>query len=204
MRPLVNDYFGLRHGESHANRLGLIVSDPTVALSDFGLTDRGRQQVEHAIRTCSFLSPEVLILCSDFKRATETATIVTRLLGCAPPVPDRRLRERRFGAWEQTSVANYGRVWSRDAVDPRHEANGCESAQAVRDRLLALIESVESEYHHRPVLLVSHGDPLQLLATAFAGRAASEHRQIEPWATAEIRAFQRQAHGSVTQRLTIG
>jgi hypothetical protein len=41
-----NAFFGIRHGESEANVAGLIVSAPEVGTQKYGLTERGRRQVQ--------------------------------------------------------------------------------------------------------------------------------------------------------------
>jgi hypothetical protein len=50
-----------------------------------------------------------------------------------------------------------------------------------------LIVGLEQRFVDTILLLVSHGDALQILQTAFAGRDASEHRQLQHLQTAEIR-----------------
>ena len=95
-----NQYFLMRHGESVANRKGIIVSHPLHGLNQYGLTSLGAEQVsESAVNTR--LTDQTLIISSDFCRALESANIVLDVLCAAGPVvTDPRLRERNFGRWE--------------------------------------------------------------------------------------------------------
>ena len=189
LQSLHNRYFGLRHGESEANRLGIIISDPANGVDGYGLTDFGRRQVRQSLLDSRGLSSDTLTFCSDFRRARETAEIATDLLGSQTAVADTRLRERFFGAVEKGSNEAYAAIWQKDAVDPRHQDGGCESSQSVHERMIALIESLESRYEDRTILLVSHGDPLEILATAVAGKLQTQRREIPYWETAELREF---------------
>jgi broad specificity phosphatase PhoE len=53
--------------------------------------------------------------------------------------------------------------------------------------MLSLIKWVEQNYAGRQILLISHGDPLQILAARFVGMAPEMHRTLPIWQTAEIR-----------------
>jgi glucosyl-3-phosphoglycerate phosphatase len=46
---LKNRYFALRHGESKPNVLGIILSDPKSGTVDFGLSEKGKEQVKKSV-----------------------------------------------------------------------------------------------------------------------------------------------------------
>lgn len=178
----------MRHGHSLANERGIIVSQPGNGCGGFGLSERGRRQVADNITACSDLDRDSLIVSSDFRRALESAQIAHDLLGCRVPLRiDERLRERNFGSLELGSDDAYAQVWREDALDPDSESLGVESANGVMQRVTSLIADYESSYRGATLLLVSHGDALQLLQTAFLCQDASRHRSIEHLNTAEIR-----------------
>jgi broad specificity phosphatase PhoE len=129
----------------------------------------------------------VLIVSSDFLRARETAELARELIGAGPIRLHPGLRERGFGAWEGRSHDNYRVVWERDAVDSEHTDQGVESAVAVQRRAVAVVHELEQAHQGQRVLLVAHGDALQILATAFAGADPGQHRSLEPWPTAGVR-----------------
>jgi len=185
---LANRYFVMRHGHSLANAQGIIVSHPQNGCSGFGLSEQGCDQIEQSLQRASMLDGGTIILCSDFKRARETAEIAHSLLGCATPiVVESRLRERNFGDFELTSDSGYEDVWRQDKTNPDGAWRGVESANRVMLRVTSLIREIDECYADAKILLVSHGDALQILQAAFARRAATDHRQLEHLHTAEIR-----------------
>jgi probable phosphoglycerate mutase len=95
------------------------------------------------------------------------------------------LRERCFGDWEGTPTANYRKVWAADEAG--HAADGVEPAFAVLDRVSAFIVDLEGRHSGRDILLVSHGDTLQILQAGFARMDPARHRRLPHLETAEIR-----------------
>jgi broad specificity phosphatase PhoE len=57
----------------------------------------------------------------------------------------------------------------------------------VLDRVTALVADLERRHAGRDILLVSHGDTLQILEAGFLRLDPSRHRRLSPLATAEIR-----------------
>lgn len=190
-RPLRNRYLGQRHGESEANVAGIVLSDPAEGVPRWGLTPKGRAQIEAAFAASGVLlgpkPAEIQVLCSDFKRTHETALLSAQLLGAAPPKLEPALRERFFGEHEGGSNAAYQEVWDLDRQRPGHTESGVESALATSARLVAMIMSLEVASEGQTYLLVSHGDALQLLQTAFLGESPATHRERPHWPPAEIR-----------------
>jgi probable phosphoglycerate mutase len=187
---LHNRYIALRHGTSEANERGIIVSDPTQGRETCGLTAEGQAQVALAVREAQnrgIIDRQTTIYTSDFKRCRETSAVARAILQCAGVHLTIALRERNFGMWERTSHWHYQHVWDLDAQDPDHENAGVESANTVRQRVLALLADLERLYRQTTILLVSHGDVLQILQTAFCRLPAACHRQFPPLVPAEIR-----------------
>ncbi|HEX4830073.1 MAG TPA: histidine phosphatase family protein [Trebonia sp.] len=182
---LRNRYSVMRHGQSKANARGIIVSRiETDASGDYGLTGLGREQARAAARACP-LPAGTLVCSSDFARAWQTAQIVAACLGSPPVAPAAALRERSFGSWEGTAVANYDQVWADDAAGRAGE--GVEPAPDVLARATAYVLDLEREHAGRDILLVSHGDTAQILLAGFLRRPPATHRSLPPLATAEIR-----------------
>jgi probable phosphoglycerate mutase len=185
-----NHYFLLRHGQSEANVLEIIVSNPVVGVEKYGLTPAGRSQITSSVQHAKAqgqLDSSTLIYSSDFKRCRESAEIAFAILACPPPHFTPALRERYFGTWDLTHHSNYQQVWSLDEQDPTHTTWNVESTVAVLQRTTALIHELEALYHAASILLISHGDALQILQTAFEHVSPALHRHLPPLATAEIR-----------------
>jgi len=185
---LNNRYFVMRHGHSLANQQGIIVSDPENGCEQYGLSELGRIQVEQNMRADQLLGKTTIIISSDFKRARESADIAYSVLSCDTPVClESRLRERYFGEFELSADSGYSEIWLQDAADPEGGFKGVESVNQVMARVSSVVTELEDQYTDETILLVSHGDALQILQTAFSRQDASSHRQLEHLQTAEIR-----------------
>lgn len=183
---LANTYRVMRHGQSRANVAGIIVSQiETDRRADYGLSELGRVQALEAARASS-LPDDTIICSSDFARASQTAEIVRAVLGAPPVSPAEALRERSFGEWEGSATENYARVWAADGTNSA-QADGVEPVTAVLDRTTAFIVDLERRYSGRDILLVAHGDTLQILQAGFLGMSPAEHRSVPGLQTAEIR-----------------
>ena len=184
---LVGNPFLMRHGQSEANVQGRIVGDPVSGVDRFGLTEYGATQVRESLGRCrGRLGSVSLIVASDFLRTRQTAEIAAESLG-VPLEFDVKLRERGFGDWEGTGNENYQRVWDRDGVDPTHHQWGVESVTDVAERMTVLLQELARRGPLERVLIVSHGDPLQIVQSVANGGDLRRHREGQPIETAEIR-----------------
>ncbi len=179
-----NRYLLMRHGHSQANAERLIISTPGRGLSAFGLSPQGEAQLEELLASWRWPAP-TRILHSDFLRTTETARRVATHFGLELQ-PEPRLRERDFGDFEGLADSRYGDIWAHDACNPEHREYGVESVASVAARMQGVIASLEQALRDETVLLVSHGDPLQIMLTALEGRLLTEHRAREPLLPASI------------------
>ena len=185
MNELMNRYHIMRHGQSKANVLGIIVSCPDNDRNgDYGLTELGREQAL-AAASASGLPRNTVIYSSDFSRARETAEIVRASLGAPEVRLATALRERCFGSWEGADTANYSKVWAADEAG--HTENGVEPPSTVLNRLIVFIAGLEKEHAGQDILLVSHGDTLQILQAGCLRMNPARHRQLPHLETAGIR-----------------
>jgi probable phosphoglycerate mutase len=181
----------MRHGESEANVLGILVGDPRRGREGFGLTDLGRRQAVEAAavfkKSHSSLLDGTEIVASDFRRVRETAELMAEGLGNFVSVSlSKGLRERSFGELEgkdyRTMAALLETVGSEELIS----RYGCEPLEVAQNRVVGVIRDLEEKYHNRTLILVSHADPIQLLMTAFAGLEVSEYERIIALDYAEI------------------
>lgn len=180
----------MRHGTSLANDAGIIISNPYRGILEYGLSARGVREVYCAARDAArdlLLDSATIVISSDFSRTKETAAILSQVLGAGAPILTPKLRERNFGRWERTATTNYERVWRNDASKTPDTHDGIESVEMVQNRVMSLINELENTYSEHTVVLVSHGDTLQILATAFINARPSTHRAFEPLGTSQIR-----------------
>ncbi len=187
---LKNRYFLMRHGHSLANEAGIIVSDAKNGVSGYGLSDKGKQQVVESIRYARevfHFEQSLLIVSSDFLRCKETAELVSQAFGTSNVELEPRLRERFFGEFELGPNTTYDKVWEKDAINDQEGSFGAESAQSTLNRGLSVLHDLEEQFSGETILLVSHGDTLQILLTAFHALPPGCHRQLPLLETAEIR-----------------
>eukprot|EP00746_Dinoflagellata_sp_MGD_P012962 gnl/MRDRNA2_/MRDRNA2_127823_c0_seq1.p1 gnl/MRDRNA2_/MRDRNA2_127823_c0~~gnl/MRDRNA2_/MRDRNA2_127823_c0_seq1.p1 ORF type:complete len:244 (+),score=47.67 gnl/MRDRNA2_/MRDRNA2_127823_c0_seq1:192-923(+) len=201
-------YFALRHGESKANVAKKIVSDPRIGCTQYGLSDAGHAAVESAGKAFGAgliaggnSKLRVAVFASDFLRTKETAQVFMDAAEAAvrnrrskvfrPLKLSKSLRERFFGSLEgQSTVDGYSKCWEVDCKDPDSTPFGAESVTSVRKRTVAFIHQLEEDRtlpNGSAVILVSHGDSLQILQTAFEGVDGCRHRSLKPLQTAEVR-----------------
>ena len=180
-----NSYLLMRHGESDANVSGVIVSDPKIGCERFGLTDRGSKQIIASVK--GYKGEAITqIVCSDFLRTLQTAQLVANTLNLPQPEQEEGLRERFFGKWEGMSAEHYENIWQRDEMD-KHSGDGVERPKEVAQRGLMVLQSLEQQYQGEVILLVSHGDMLQILSTLIAGISPHKHRSLPHHQTGEIK-----------------
>lgn len=210
---LRHTYIIMRHGFSIPNGEKKIVSTmENGCLPSHGLTELGRRQAREASMSLAKVlesqlasssrsqAKDIVIISSPFSRALETATIVAQELGAHTmlssslrtprPIVSDALRERSFGQFELQPDANYDLVWAKDARNgDASEAYGTESTLSVWLRVRDLILKLEEQLRKPSVvLLVSHGDTLQITHTgADASLALCSHRERDLLRQAEWR-----------------
>ena len=143
--PGCDHLYFLRHGQTGRNA-ARIFQDVDEPLSELGLAQ--------AARAAGRLAGEPIrtVVCSDARRAFDTAHTVAARLGLVP-ASQPRLRERHFGALIGTSSANID--WACEPEGGETLAQFVERKRAALDAALAL---------PGPVLVVAHGGTLYALA----------------------------------------
>ncbi|CAK9177912.1 unnamed protein product [Ilex paraguariensis] len=183
---LGNRYWVLRHGKSIPNERGLIVSSmENGMLDDYKLASEGVNQAQLAgelfqkeLKDRNILLENVRICYSPFSRTSHTAKVVASVLNLPFDGPQckviKDLRERFFGpSFELMSHDKYSEIWALDEKDPFTQPEGGESVADVVSRLTSALVTIESEFQGCAILVVSHGDPLQILQTIL--NAAKTH-----------------------------
>lgn len=149
----------IRHGESVANANRLIGGPRTCQ----GLSPVGRAQVEALGRRLK-LTGELdgaLLMASHYRRAIETATIVSDAVGLGEPIVDDGWGELDPGpeadGWSfDEFVAKYGALeWPPDPDVSAFPAG--ETVNELRVRVAATLERVAAEHPGRVIAVGTHG-----------------------------------------------
>ncbi|XP_022140404.1 uncharacterized protein LOC111011089 [Momordica charantia] len=184
---LRNRYWVLRHGKSIPNEKGLIVSSiENGTLPEYQLATEGVGQAQLAgeqflkeLKENSISLENVRICYSPFSRTIHTAKVAASALNIPFEGPQCKmvedLRERYFGpSFELMSHDKYADIWALDEEDPfKRPEEGGESVEDVASRLAKAILQIESQFQGCAILIVSHGDPLQIFQTV-VGAAKQE------------------------------
>ncbi len=170
-----NTFLLLRHGESYANRNGIIVSSPDIGITGYPLTGQGANDVAK-LAMHSRMNSDLQIICSDFLRTVQTAEIFAEVLDAKQPQQTPALRERYFGHWDGAAASNYQAVWKNDELGLVE--NNVETIASVLERNLRCLWELEQSAVGQTFMLVSHGDCLQILLSWFQGLSPRFHRQI--------------------------
>ncbi|XP_057966341.1 uncharacterized protein LOC131156563 isoform X2 [Malania oleifera] len=154
---LQNRYWVLRHGKSIPNERGLIVSSLENGIRvEYQLASEGVNQAQLAgelflreLKENNIPIENVRICYSPFSRTSHTAKVVASVLNLPFEGPQ----------------CKYPEIWALDEKDPFMQPEGGESVADVASRLAIAMETMESEFQGCTILVVSHGDPLQILQT---------------------------------------
>jgi broad specificity phosphatase PhoE len=144
-----------RHGETDYNASGRMQGH-----LDSALTQIGWNQARFAVPALARFSPD-LVVASDLRRATDTATVFTTATG-VPLRIDKRLRETNLGIWQGMTSAQIDDQWPGNRqiwqTDPTWSPPGGESRVEVATRaheVVADLDQVDSGLS--TALLCSHG-----------------------------------------------
>ena len=102
---------------------------------------------------------------------------------------EKQLRERNFGELNGGSDKRYPDVWAFDSESARHTEFGVESVFEVARRTRGLVEELEGRMEGRTIILVAHGDVLQIMQAGLimGGEGSREHRKLQHINTADYR-----------------
>jgi len=139
----------VRHGQSEWNALGKWQGQ-----ADPPLTDTGRQQARKA---GSVVGKFDAIFSSGLQRATETAVIISEIIGIGPVLVEPDLQERCAGLWQGLTREEIEKGWP-GALVSGERPEGYEPDHQVLSRVQhALIKIVNTLESDGDVLVVTHG-----------------------------------------------
>jgi isoleucyl-tRNA synthetase len=167
-----NTYTFIRHGESENNVLGTrngVIEIP------FGLTEKGREQVEKASQELKDKNID-FIFHSPFQRATETAKLIADELEIEL-FADERIREVDFGDREGTELGSD--LEGVNLFIDRHP-NG-ENYREIAIRVGEFMDELEEKYQGKNILIVAHGAVGYILKVLEKGLDNAEANNQSDW-----------------------
>jgi broad specificity phosphatase PhoE len=144
-----------RHGETDHNAAGRMQGH-----LDSALTQVGWNQARFAVPALARFEPD-LVIASDLRRATDTATVLAESIG-VPLRIDKRLRETHLGEWQGMTGAEVDKhspgERERWRLDSTWAPPGGESRVDVADRAGEVVtDLLRAEEPSETVLLAAHG-----------------------------------------------
>ncbi|MGW7536395.1 histidine phosphatase family protein [Amycolatopsis sp. NPDC054798] len=157
-----------RHGETDYNAAGRMQGH-----LDSALTPVGWNQARFAVPALARFAPE-LVIASDLRRATDTATVLTEAIG-VPLQIDKRLRETHLGEWQGLTGAEVDEGYPGDRqlwrADAAWAPPGGESRVEVAERAAEVVDDLMQPNSDagESVLLASHGGLILALTAKLLG-----------------------------------
>jgi probable phosphoglycerate mutase len=155
------DILLLRHGQTEANRAGVLQGHQPTSLNLTGV----RQATLLANRLAGFRPQVDVLISSDLPRAVQTAGPIAAACGLRP-VLDHAWRERTFGLLEGKPVGDR-QLWQTAGgeVDPP----GAEPTAHMQKRIQVAITDLTSDYPKAHLIAVTtHGGPIRSVLRMFS------------------------------------
>jgi len=189
MKQLNNKYFLLRHAQSLSNVQHVVVSKVDEGINGYPLSEEGEIQAHNVIAEAINLgiTAEAIIVSSPFLRTRQTAEILASGLNSPNEILiDNNLMERQMANFHGQNSSIFEKIYKYDELNPRQGYEGIESVESVSVRMLSVIKELESGFKDQTIILVSHGDPLNILYTIVNRQTLLGHRD-RPFKNAELR-----------------
>ncbi|KAK3020942.1 hypothetical protein RJ639_046598 [Escallonia herrerae] len=159
-------------------KASVCLKDKMVYLLEHRMRNEASEYLTIELKEENIPLENVRICYSPFSRTSHTAKVVASALNIPFDGPQCKVieefRERFFGpSFELMSHDKYLDIWALDERDPFMPPEGGESVADVVSRLTRALGTIESEFQGCAILVVSHGDPLQILQTIL--NAAKQH-----------------------------
>jgi len=167
-----NKYILLRHGETRYQAKKLDVLYPKDENPGLPITENGKKKIEIVAKELKNKGID-LIYSSDYFRTKQTSKIVAKELGLDVKF-DSRLIDTNFGTFHGKTGEEYRKFFSdRKERFFKRPAQG-ENWRDVGKRAVAVITEIEKEHNNKTILIVSHADPIWLLAGYLKGLSEDE------------------------------
>ena len=167
-----NKYILLRHGETRyqAEKLDVLYTkDENPGLS---ITENGKEKIKIVAKELKNKGID-LIYSSDYFRTKQTSKIIAEELGLDIRF-DSRLIDTNFGVFHGKAEKEYRKFFSDKKERFSKRTPQGENWRDVRERAVAVITEIEKEYNNKTILIVSHADPVWLLAGYLKGLSEDE------------------------------
>jgi len=167
-----NKYILLRHGETMYQAKKLDVLYPKAKNPFIHITKNGKKRIVIVVKELKNKGID-LIYSSTYLRAKQTVKIVAKELRLDIKF-DKRLIDTNFGIFHGKPGEKYRGFFSSKKQRFSKRTPKGENWRDVGKRAIAVIKDIEKEYNGKTILIVSHADPVWLLAGYLKGLSEDE------------------------------
>ncbi len=166
----INKIFLVRHGDSENNERRIMNSLPEK--EKFHLAESGREQIK---RLADKLKGEKIdaIFSSPLLRTKETSEIIAKKLGIEV-IFDEKIRELDLGEMNGRSANDLVVIHPTRQSRAKETKMGVESGEHLRTRLENFLAEINKNYKNKNIIVVSHGDPIQMFFGITNGKEIEE------------------------------
>ncbi len=165
---LNNKYFLLRHGQTIYQKQNIETNYPEDASHTLSITDEGKDMIKMAAESLREKNID-LIFASPFLRTKQSAEITSEILKIENINYDDRLIDIKMGEFAGRPFEDYKNFFGDISERFEKRPAGGESWNNVIKRLRSFLDDVEKNYKGKNILVVSHGDPVWLMAGIIRG-----------------------------------
>lgn len=162
--PITKIYF-VRHGQTKANKEGLLIGQ-----WDIPLNDTGKQQAKNAgliLKNKTEIKKIDCIIASPLIRTMQTAKSISQITGVKKIITNNDIMERDEGDWEKksywevrdTDPKKYYK-WLSDPFNIRPPKG--ESVADLKKRVLKFEKYVLNNFKGKNIIVVSHSGPIRM------------------------------------------
>ena len=114
-----------------------------------------------------------MIFSSPILRARQSAEIVSKALGLEV-MYDERLVDMKMGELAGKPTSSYDDFFLIKKLGLSERPNGAENWVDILQRMKSFLQDIEAKYQNKNILIISHGEPLWLLAAHFEGAKTAD------------------------------
>lgn len=162
----------MRHGQTKYQANGWTVLYRQEEQSVLPITKEGQKKIKEQAKKLKSKKID-LIYSSDYYRTRQTSGIILKEV-FVPIKFDKRLRDTNFGIFSGRDEKEYKEIFSSKMQRFSKRPKNGESWRDVKKRLKSFIKEVEQKHRDKKILIISHADPLWLLAGIIKGLTEKE------------------------------
>lgn len=158
----ITKIFFVRHGQTKANKEGLIFGQ-----WDLSLNKEGVKQAKQTAQKLTSPPTFDYIISSPLKRAKQTAKIISKKLKLKKIIIDKNLIEKSEGNWQKKNYWEIRKLdplnYKRWLIDPiRKKPPGGESILELNKRVKKFQRKILNKYNGKNIIVVTHSGPIKV------------------------------------------